>query len=211
MEYKVFDDYEINPGTLMIQLRRCMEGDYSLVYEMDDKFVVKKKPLDLINEVSIKFGATYRGRVDSAKHLTKATQKVPILINAALPMIAAPTHSPRHVDNTWVFMNHLKNYKANKHNKINKTVDIYFNNGSEFTLPVSYHIFKNQVAVTNTLLTIYKTNEEKSKDEKVEFMMKSMLREYLRHPSKEMTGVFTELLMQILNTSTIVEKSKVNV
>lgn len=206
LEYKIFDNRELNLGTVAIRLYRCIEGDYTLVYQMDDTFVIRKKPLDLIDELAIKFGSTYRGRVESAKYLTKATQKVPVLINPTLLMIATPTHSPKHVDNTWVFMNHVKDFKANKQNK---TVDIIFNNGSEMTLPVSYHIFKNQVAVTDTLLAMYKTNEEKSNDEKAEFMLRSVLREYIKQPSNEMTGLFTELMMQILSHSTIVENPKV--
>ena len=193
----------------MIQLHRCIEGDYSRFYEMDEIIVVKRKALDLIDETSIKFGSTYQGRADSAKRLTKATQKIPILINPALQMIATPTHSPKHVDNTWVFLNHVKDFKENKKNKFNKAVDLTFNNGREVTLPVSIHTFKNQVAVTNALLTVYKANEEKSKDEKSEFMMESILKEYMKYPSNEMIGLFTELIMQILSSSTIVGNPKI--
>ena len=84
--------YYINRGTCAII---PIENEMSEVVELDTSFVVKKTPIEIIDESCRYFGSSYKGRNDGAKIMLGMNYKLPILIEEFNNLIFFPTSSPR--------------------------------------------------------------------------------------------------------------------
>jgi len=131
------DCYEICEETLAII---PFNQKFSKVIEKHNEFVVKQKPMEIINYSCLYFGSSYSGRHSATKYLLGISYKSPILIEESKNIIFFPTLSPRVKECYWLSLNNISNYKNNN----NKTI-ISFVNGKELEIPISYGSLDNQI------------------------------------------------------------------
>lgn len=132
-------NYEISKGTLAIVPN---EIDDSLVYEDDERYIIKQTPFKIMEDSCKYFGSTYSGRKDSAREMLGAEYKVPILVEESENLIIFPTTSPKADDCIWISLKRIKNFvKIDSYN-----TKIIFDNGKELIVPCSFRTIENQVA-----------------------------------------------------------------
>src|SRR5699024_3927847 len=100
---------------------------------------VQTHPLKIIENACISDWTTYEGRRRAVIQHMNFYQKVPIPTSIQHRQIFFPTHSPKHIDNSWIAAHHIMQIKkyANK-------ATIQFSNGYHLTLNISYHILRKQ-------------------------------------------------------------------
>ncbi len=136
--------YEISNGTLAIVPN---EGESSLVYEDDDRYIINEKPFKIMEDSCKYFGSTYEGRKDSAKEILGAEYKVPILVEDTDNLVIFPTTSPFSSECVWVSLKRIKNYE-----KIDAcNTKIIFDNNREIIVPCSFRLIENQVSRASRL------------------------------------------------------------
>ena len=101
------EDYEINKSTLALIPQ---DEETTMVYEMDDEFLVKKSTFNIIDASCRYFGSSYAGRFDGTKALVGYNYKSPIIIEETNKMIFFPTNSPRHTNCGWISLNNIKDF-----------------------------------------------------------------------------------------------------
>jgi competence protein ComK len=137
-------NYEISQGTLAIIPN---EDQNSLVYEDEERFIVKETPFKIMEESCKYFGSTYKGRKDSAKKILGAEYKVPIIIEDYNNVIVFPTTSPTSDDCAWISLKRVKGIeKIDTYN-----TRIIFDNGREIIVPTSYRSIENQLSRASRL------------------------------------------------------------
>ena len=97
--------------------------------------------LQFLNDLCIKHGSTYKGRIDACKSLLNINQKVPLLISELTLEIWFPILSSKNKDNIWLNYNEILSYKATQDNK---TI-FKFKNGYTYEIPFNSRIIKNQM------------------------------------------------------------------
>ena len=113
----------------------------------DNKLINKSKSeeinnsLQFLNDLCIKHGSTYKGRIDACKRLLNINQKVPLLISELTLEIWFPILSAKNKDNIWLNYNEILSYKAIDNNK---TI-IKFKNGYRYEIEYNSRIIKNQM------------------------------------------------------------------
>lgn len=131
------DYYEICEDTLAII---PFNNNFSKVIEKNNEFIIKKKPMDIINFSCLYFGSSYEGRHSATKYLLGISYKSPILIEESRNIIFFPTLSPRVRECYWISLNNIINYK-----KFNNKTLILFEDGKELEIPISYGSLDNQI------------------------------------------------------------------
>ena len=131
------NDYEINSATLAII---PLGDNVSEVYEAETKYIINKSPNAIIKENCEFYGSSYEGRCKGTKNLTGIKSKYPIIIEESRNIIFFPTSSVRSEDNTWIALNHIKNYS-----KIDLNSKITFKNNENLELNISYYSLDNQI------------------------------------------------------------------
>lgn len=66
--------YEISKGTLAVIPN---EFESSLVFEDEERYIIKEKPFNIMDDSCKYFGSTYEGRKNGAKEILGAEYKVP--------------------------------------------------------------------------------------------------------------------------------------
>ncbi len=119
----------------------------SLVYEDEDRFIVKETPYEIMESSCKYFGSTYEGRKEGAKEILGAEYKVPIIIEDTNNLIVFPTTSPYSEDCMWISLNRI-----NKFLKIDAYhTKIVFDNNIEIIVPCSYRTIENQISRASRL------------------------------------------------------------
>lgn len=129
--------YYINRGTCAIV---PIENDMSEVFELDNSFIVKKTPIEIIDESCRYFGSSYKGRNEGSKRLLGMNYKLPVLIEEFNNLIFFPTSSPRFGHCIWISLNNIKNYV-----KVNTNSKLIFNSDRELLIKNSYYSLENQI------------------------------------------------------------------
>ncbi len=129
--------YYINRGTCAIV---PIENDMSEVVELDTSFIVKKTPIEIIDESCRYFGSSYKGRNEGSKMLLKMNYKLPILIEEFNNLIFFPTSSPRFGNCIWISLNNIKSYE-----KVESNSKVIFNSGKDLFVKSSYYSLENQI------------------------------------------------------------------
>jgi len=129
--------YYINRGTCAIV---PIENDMSEVFELDNSFIVKKTPIEIIDESCRYFGSSYKGRNEGSKRLLSMNYKLPVLIEEFNNIIFFPTSSPRFGYCIWISLNNIKNYI-----KVDTNSKIVFSNDNELLIKNSYYSLENQI------------------------------------------------------------------
>ena len=136
--------YEVSKGTLAIVPNN---EESSLVYEDEERYIIKEKPFKIMEDSCKYFGSSYNGRKESAKSILGAEYKVPIVLEESSNLVVFPTTSPRAEDCAWISLKHVKRIK-----RIDSTsTKIIFNNDREIIVPVSFRSVENQLSRASRL------------------------------------------------------------
>lgn len=142
------NDYEISSNTLLLY---SLKNNETIIYESDNKYIIKKKSTKIIDDSCKYFGSSLFGRQEGTKNLIGTAIKAPIIIEDSKIIIFFPTNSPRNNLCNWISYNNLIKYE-----KIdNNYTKLYFNNGFIFDIDISYNIIDNQVTRCIKLEKIY--------------------------------------------------------
>lgn len=147
-------NYEISRGTLAIVPN---ENESSLVYEDEERYLIKDTPFHIMEESCKYFGSTYEGRKNGAKDILGAEYKVPIVIEDSDNLIVFPTTSPQAFDCVWISLKRVK--------KIEKIdfchTKVIFDNNREIIVDCSYRTMENQLSRASRLDLILRNHKNK--------------------------------------------------
>ena len=144
--------YEISKGTLAILPN---EKNSSVVYEDEERYIIKQTPFEIMEESCKYFGSTYEGRKDGAKEILGAEYKVPIIIEDSSNLIVFPTTSPLSEDCVWIS---LKRVEKIEKIDVNNT-KIIFDNKKEIIVDSSYRTIENQLSRASRLDLILRNHK----------------------------------------------------
>ncbi|AJD92237.1 hypothetical protein JMA_29200 [Jeotgalibacillus malaysiensis] len=133
-------DYKINQKTMAIRCARHLEYQTHII-ESGQSCYSPMTPLQLMDYACIMGGSTYKGRQDSVRYKFSFYSKIPILVNQNEEIIMFPTHSPTHIDNTWISLEHF--HKAYEHTERGKAI-VEFINGERITVSCSVKTINKQ-------------------------------------------------------------------
>ena len=144
--------YEISKGTLAILPN---EKNSSVVYEDEERYIIKQTPFEIMEESCKYFGSTYEGRKDGAREMLGAEYKVPIVIEDSSNLIVFPTTSPLSDDCVWI---NLKRVEKIEKIDANNT-KIIFDNKTEIIVDSSYRTIENQLSRASRLDLILRNHK----------------------------------------------------
>ncbi|MFC0560855.1 competence protein ComK [Halalkalibacter alkalisediminis] len=146
MTKTILTHYEINRDTFVL-LPASHIDYYTIVWERDQIYYVKKTLFQIIKEACLEGGAEYDGRRVAVTHKTGIQSKIPIPVNPLEHIYAFPTHSPKLHDCSWIFYHHIKS--IHRHPNSQKKSIITFKNDKELPLDLSYHTLEKQLQRTS--------------------------------------------------------------
>ena len=144
--------YEISKGNLAILPN---EKNSSVVYEDDDRYIIKQTPFEIMEESCKYFGSTYEGRKDGAKEMLGAEYKVPIVIEDSSNLIVFPTTSPLSEDCVWISLKRVEKIEKIDSNN----TKIIFDNKTEIIVDSSYRSIENQLSRASRLDLILRNHK----------------------------------------------------
>ncbi len=148
------ESYEINKDTLAILPKSENE---SIVYENNNKYIVKESVDKIMEDSCLYFGSNYEGRKAGSARLLNLTHKLPILVEVSNSLIFFPTSSPRLAKCSWISLNNIDQYE-----RCNEGSKLVFKDGQSLILPMSYGMLDNQVLRSSRLqYLIQSRNSEK--------------------------------------------------
>ncbi len=148
----IYMEYEISKGTLAILPN---EKNSSVVYEDDDRYIIKQTPFEIMEESCKYFGSTYEGRKDGAKEMLGAEYKVPIVIEDSSNLIVFPTTSPFSDDCVWISLKRVEKIEKIDSNN----TKIIFDNKTEIIVDSSYRTIENQLSRASRLDLILRNHK----------------------------------------------------
>lgn len=131
------DSYEINTDTVALIPK---DENNTIVYEVDNSFVVNKPALKIVEESCEYFGSSLEGRQIGTSRLVGFTHKVPIIIAETFDIIFFPTLSPKNGMCSWLSYNHIFIPEKFKDKSI-----LQLKNGKKIVVDVSPAIIHNQL------------------------------------------------------------------
>jgi competence protein ComK len=144
--------YEISKGTLAILPN---EKNSSVVYEDDNRYIIKETPFQIMEDSCKYFGSTYEGRKDGAKEMLGAEYKVPIVVEDSSNLIVFPTTSPFSDDCVWISLKRVEKIEKIDSNN----TKIIFDNKTEIIVDSSYRTIENQLSRASRLDLILRNHK----------------------------------------------------
>jgi len=144
--------YEISKGTLAILPN---EKNSSVVYEDDNRYIIKETPFKIMEDSCKYFGSTYEGRKDGAREMLGAEYKVPIVIEDSSNLIVFPTTSPLSEDCVWISLKRVEKIEKIDTNN----TKIIFDNKTEIIVDSSYRTIENQLSRASRLDLILRNHK----------------------------------------------------
>ena len=144
--------YEISKGTLAILPN---EKNSSVVYEDDNRYIIKETPFKIMEDSCKYFGSTYEGRKDGAREMLGAEYKVPIVIEDSSNLIVFPTTSPLSDDCIWISLKRVERIEKIDANN----TKITFDNNTEIIVDSSYRTIENQLSRASRLDLILRNHK----------------------------------------------------
>lgn len=144
--------YEISKGTLAILPN---EKNSSVVYEDDERYIIKETPFQIMEDSCKYFGSTYEGRKDGAKEMLGAEYKVPIVVEDSSNLIVFPTTSPLSHDCVWISLKRVEKIEKIDANN----TKIIFDNKTEIIVDSSYRTIENQLSRASRLDLILRNHK----------------------------------------------------
>lgn len=176
----VREEYIIGPDTMLIIPVLEDQKVYSRIYEMNQEFICRKKPLDIIKESCIFYGSSFDGRKEATIALTNVKNKTPIIVSNFFTLFYFPTASVHKQDCIWISLEHVLYYKRAPRN----TCTVTFRNKINYDLDVSVHIFNNQMLKTTHLKNLINRRMEEMKETKKSYWDLLNLKEILAYEEK---------------------------
>ncbi|GAB2553137.1 competence protein ComK [Gracilibacillus alcaliphilus] len=130
--------YRITANTLAILPKFDIEYA-STIIEMSDQLVRKEKPIDIIKENCLHYGASYEGRRASIIYHLDFQQKTPIPISPEQEIYSFPSKSPAAEDCSWLFVHGITEIKEER-----GLTAVYLVNGEKLVTGISVHILREQ-------------------------------------------------------------------
>lgn len=165
MSSTYLEEYEISPYTMAILPEMTAEGLYSKVIEVDYEYVVKAKPIEIIDKSCRFFGSSLKGRREGTKEIMGVTHKAPIVIDPTNSIYFFPTTSPSRQQCSWISHSFVKQLIQSPFEE----TTIIFSNQKEIVLPISRGSLENQLYRTAQLRTILSSRI--SLDKRKSFLM----------------------------------------
>ena len=131
------DSDEINRDTVALIPK---DENTTIVYEVDNSFVINKPTLKIVEESCEYFGSSLEGRQIGTSSLVGFTHKVPVIIEESFDLIFFPTQSPKNEDCAWLSYEHIFKPEQFK----DKTI-IELKNGKKIIVDVSTSVIHNQL------------------------------------------------------------------
>ncbi len=144
--------YEISKGTLAILPN---EKNSSVVYEDDNRYIIKETPFKIMEDSCKYFGSTYEGRKDGAREMLGAEYKVPIVVEDSSNLIVFPTTSPLSDDCVWISLKRVEKIEKIDANN----TKIIFDNKTEIIVDSSYRTIENQLSRASRLDLILRNHK----------------------------------------------------
>ena len=144
--------YEISKGTLAILPN---EKNSSVVYEDDNRYIIKETPFKIMEDSCKYFGSTYEGRKNGAREMLGAEYKVPIVIEDSSNLIVFPTTSPLSEDCVWISLKRVEKIEKIDANN----TKIIFDNKTEIIVDSSYRTIENQLSRASRLDLILRNHK----------------------------------------------------
>ena len=144
--------YEISKGTLAILPN---EKNSSVVYEDDERYIIKSTPFEIMEDSCKYFGSTYEGRKEGAKEMLGAEYKVPIVVEDSNNLIVFPTTSPLSEDCVWISLKRVEKIEKIDANN----TKIIFDNKTEIIVDSSYRTIENQLSRASRLDLILRNHK----------------------------------------------------
>lgn len=142
------ESYEINKDTVALIPK---EENKTIVYEVDNSFVVDKTPLQIMEASCEYFGSSLEGRQIGTSSLIGYTHKVPVIVEETFDLIFFPTLSPKNEECTWLSYAHI--FKPDKFK--NKTI-LNLKNGKKILIDISSSTIDNQLYRCSRLQEVLK-------------------------------------------------------
>lgn len=131
--------YVIKQNTMYI--RGVRVDDHTEVSEAGrEPFIIKQKPQEIMNQSCRFYGEHFNERKLFTKRLTRITSKPPILVSAVTSTYFFCTGSERSIDNTWINILYVKDFKEYNGNK----TKIFLEQDQSLVFPISYHVINHQ-------------------------------------------------------------------
>lgn len=131
------ESYEINKDTVALIPK---DENNTIVYEVDNSFVVHKPTLKIVEESCEYFGSSLEGRQIGTSKLVGFTHKVPVIIAETFDIIFFPTLSPKNGSCAWLAYDHIHMPDKFK----DKTI-IQLKNGKKILIDASTAVIHNQL------------------------------------------------------------------
>lgn len=144
-------NYEICEDTLAIL---PFETGKARVIETHGELIINKTPMEIIEDSCLYFGSTYDGRHTATKYLLGISYKSPIIVEESRNIIFFPTNSPRQYDCCWISLRNIMDYKRKHNHSI-----IYFDNGKQILLNISYGSLDNQILRATRLESVIRNKK----------------------------------------------------
>jgi len=142
------EDYEINYETLAL----IPVKNGTMVYELNDSFLVTKSPYQIMEDSCSYFGSSLSGRQNGSKNMLGSGYKVPIIVEETNEIIFFPSTSPAIKEKCeWISVNNIKSIE-----KKDKSTKIIFENNQQIIVDIPYLSIQNQVYRSTRLASILK-------------------------------------------------------
>jgi competence protein ComK len=123
----------------------------SVILNQTGEHIFSKRPvMDLLDDVCMRNGASYDGRVKAVKHVLPYFRKTPVIISEDPYILAFPTMSPQHYECTWLFCSHIENFSHT-----NGKTYVTFKNGSMLEVSCSVKVLRTQMERASATLNYF--------------------------------------------------------
>jgi competence protein ComK len=107
------DDYLINEKTVLVTVEFSSRGEkWSRVIEGKETFLVRKTPIQIMEETLLHEGSDFLGARRSSKYLLSPMRMHPISINPQRGIFLFPTKNIKHHSCIWFSLIHIKTTKS---------------------------------------------------------------------------------------------------
>ncbi|MGX1900473.1 competence protein ComK [Thermolongibacillus altinsuensis] len=148
-EFLVVNDFAASRYTMGIFPIHHHTSVWSKVIEEDGEYMVQMRPIDVIEQSCLYYGASLKGRKDGTKEIIGISHKAPLAIEPSNEIFFFPTISPSDPQCIWLSHLHIHHHE---HAALGKT-RVTFSNGHIIELNISHHSFVNQLHRTAQLRT----------------------------------------------------------
>ncbi|KAA0547618.1 competence protein [Bacillus sp. BGMRC 2118] len=166
MSSTYLEEYEISPYTMAILPEVTEEGLYSRVMELEYEYIVRAKPIQIIEKSCRFFGSSLQGRKEGTREIMGVTHKAPIVIDPTNSIYFFPTTSPTRQQCSWISHSFVKQLVNSDYDK----TTIIFSNSKEVTFSISRGSLENQLYRTAQLRTTL-SSRISSENRKTSFLM----------------------------------------